>query len=297
MFDPAASSTYTPLSCTSAECRALDVAGCRSGGCIYQVSYGDGSHTTGDFASDTITFGSSPAVRTTLGCGHDNEGLFVAAAGLLGLGGGPLSFPSQTKSPTFSYCLVDRDSPSSSTLDFGTAAAAAGVTASLLHNPKVDTYHYVDLTGLSVGGHPLPISSSSLAMDPSTGRGGVIVDSGTAVTRLPAAVYNSLRDAFAASAGHLRTAGGFSLFDTCYDLSGMGRTVQVPAVALLFGRGRRLDLPAKNFMTAVDSSGTYCLAFAPSSAPVSIIGNIQQQGLRVGFDLANSVVTFAPNSC
>uniref|UniRef100_J3MAB0 Xylanase inhibitor N-terminal domain-containing protein n=1 Tax=Oryza brachyantha TaxID=4533 RepID=J3MAB0_ORYBR len=32
--------------------------------------------------------------RVAIGCGHDNEGLFIAAGGLLGVGRGKLSFPS-----------------------------------------------------------------------------------------------------------------------------------------------------------------------------------------------------------
>jgi hypothetical protein len=57
-------------------------------------------------------------VSAVIGCGHNNEGLFIGAAGLLGLGGGSLSFPSQIITTSFSYCLVDRDSESASTLEF-----------------------------------------------------------------------------------------------------------------------------------------------------------------------------------
>ncbi|OAY84008.1 Protein ASPARTIC PROTEASE IN GUARD CELL 1 [Ananas comosus] len=81
-------------------------------------------YTVGDFATETLTLGSSEPVRdVAFGCGHDNEGLFVGAAGLLALGGGALSFPSQISAKSFSYCLVDRDSPSASTLVLSAAAA------------------------------------------------------------------------------------------------------------------------------------------------------------------------------
>lgn len=72
------------------------------------MEYGDGSRTSGNFATDTVSFGSSGSVpNMAIGCGHDNEGLFVASDGLLGLGGGPLSLPSQIKATSFSYCLVN----------------------------------------------------------------------------------------------------------------------------------------------------------------------------------------------
>lgn len=297
VFDPTASSTYGPLSCGSTQCGQLDVSACRNGSCLYQVSYGDGSYTVGDFATETISLGTASVPAVAFGCGHDNEGLFVAAAGLLGLGGGALSFPSQVSSSSFSYCLVDRDSTSSSTLEFGTGAGAdpSAVPAPLLRNRKMDTFYYVGLTGISVGGEMLSIPPSSFAVGAS-GDGGVIVDSGTAVTRLQSNAYASLRDAFTKGTAGLPSAPGVALFDTCYDLSGRD-TVEVPAVSFHFPGGKALRLPAKNYLIPVDSDGTFCLAFASTSQPLSIIGNVQQQGTRVAFDLTNSLVSFAPHRC
>uniref|UniRef100_A0A0D3EJE7 Peptidase A1 domain-containing protein n=1 Tax=Oryza barthii TaxID=65489 RepID=A0A0D3EJE7_9ORYZ len=259
------------------------------------VAYGDGSYTVGDFATETLTLGdSAPVSSVAIGCGHDNEGLFVGAAGLLALGGGPLSFPSQISATTFSYCLVDRDSPSSSTLQFGDAADAE-VTAPLIRSPRTSTFYYVGLSGLSVGGQILSIPPSAFAMD-STGAGGVIVDSGTAVTRLQSSAYAALRDAFVRGTQSLPRTSGVSLFDTCYDLSDR-TSVEVPAVSLRFAGGGELRLPAKNYLIPVDGAGTYCLAFAPTNAAVSIIGNVQQQGTRVSFDTAKSTVGFTSNKC
>ncbi|XP_020571950.1 protein ASPARTIC PROTEASE IN GUARD CELL 1-like [Phalaenopsis equestris] len=297
VFDPAASSTYSPLSCDSQSCRSLDVSACRNSSCLYQVSYGDGSFTVGEFATDSLTFGSSsPVPSIALGCGHDNEGLFVGASGILGLGGGALSFPSQIQSPSFSYCLVNRDSSSSSTLDFGSKSSdPTTVTAPLLRNSKVDTFYYVGLSGLSVGGEVLSIPASAFAMDES-GTGGVIVDSGTAVTRLQRDAYSALREAFSKGMTDLPSAEGVALFDTCYDLSSR-TSVEVPTVAFRFDGGKELKLPATNYLIPVDSTGTFCLAFAPTSSPLSIIGNVQQQGTRVAFDLDNALVGFTPNKC
>ncbi|CAA6665418.1 unnamed protein product [Spirodela intermedia] len=265
-FDPAASSTYSPLSCGSSQCRQLDVSACRNGSCLYQVSYGDGSYTVGDFATDTITLGGASVPGIAFGCGHDNEGFSATS---------------------FSYCLVDRDSTSSSTLEFGSGAGGgdAAVSAPLLRNRKLDTFYYVGFTGISVGGRMLSIPPSSFSMGES-GEGGVIVDSGTAVTRLQSDAYASLRNAFTKGTAGLPPAMGVALFDTCYDLSGRD-TVEVPAVSFQF----------PNYLIPVDSFGTFCLAFAPTSSGLSIIGNVQQQGTRVGFDLANSLVSFSPHEC
>ncbi|KAM7468381.1 hypothetical protein LguiB_015943 [Lonicera macranthoides] len=296
IFEPASSSSYSPLTCSTPQCKSLDVSECRNDTCLYEVSYGDGSYTVGDFVTETISFGDSAVVNDiAIGCGHNNEGLFVGAAGLIGLGGGSLSFPSQINATSYSYCLVDRDSDSASTLEFNSVTPPDAVTAPLLRNKKVDTFYYLDLTGLSVAGELLSIPQSSFKLD-DNGEGGVIVDSGTAVTRLHTDAYNSLRDAFVKGTKDLPSANGVALFDTCYDLS-KRKSVQVPTVSFHFSNGRELALPAKNYLIPVDSAGTFCFAFAPTSSSLSIIGNVQQQGTRVSYDLANSLIGFSPKKC
>ncbi|PON59525.1 Aspartic peptidase [Parasponia andersonii] len=295
IFEPAASASYAPLTCETQQCRSLDLSECRNDTCLYEVSYGDGSYTVGDFVTETLTLGSASVNNVAIGCGHNNEGLFVGAAGLLGLGGGSLSFPSQLSAKSFSYCLVDRDSDSASTLEFDSPFPPNAVIAPLSRNPQLDTFYYLGLTGLSVGGEPLPIPKSFFEVD-ENGNGGVIIDSGTAVTRLQTDMYNELRDAFVRGTRHLQSTEGVALFDTCFDLSSKS-SVEVPTVSFNFPNGNALPLPAKNFLIPIDSNGTYCFAFAPTSSPLSIIGNVQQQGTRVGFDLVNSLVGFTPNNC
>ncbi|KAL0355228.1 UNVERIFIED_CONTAM: protein ASPARTIC PROTEASE IN GUARD CELL 1 [Sesamum radiatum] len=297
IFDASKSSTYKPLTCKTEQCASLDISACsRTGNCIYQVSYGDGSYTVGNFATETISFGASGSVpNVAIGCGHDNEGLFSGAAGLVGLGSGNLSLPSQIRASSFSYCLVNRDSSSSSTLDFNTARPADSVLAPLLKNPLIKTFRYVDLTGISVGGRAVPIPSSLFAIG-SDGKGGVIVDSGTSVSRLQTEVYRLVRDAFRSMTQNLPPASGLSLFDTCYNLSGMS-SVKVPTLSFQFSGGKTLSLPPTNYLIPVDDGGKFCFAFAGTSGPLSIMGNVQQQGTRVSFDLANNYIGFSPNKC
>ncbi|CAA7397473.1 unnamed protein product [Spirodela intermedia] len=321
IFDPARSRSYAAVPCGSPLCRGLDAAGCdtRRSSCLYQVSYGDGSVTAGDFSTETVTFsGGARVAGVPFGCGHDNTGLFVAAAGLLGLGRGRLSFPSQAGRRVgrrFSYCLVDRTSaaaalptrrPRSSTVIFGPAAvpSSTGVAFTpMVANPRLDTFYYVELVGISVGGARVPgVLAADLRLDPATGKGGVIVDSGTSVTRLARPAYTALRDAFRAGTAGLKPAASFSLFETCYDLSGMTE-VKVPKVVMHFrGAGGRaavadLALPAENYLIPVATNAVFCFAFAGTDSGISIIGNIQQQGFRVVFDGAGSRVGFAPGAC
>uniref|UniRef100_A0A0D6R379 Peptidase A1 domain-containing protein n=1 Tax=Araucaria cunninghamii TaxID=56994 RepID=A0A0D6R379_ARACU len=302
LFNPSTSSSYRKVMCGAPLCRRLDISGCRSNRyCQYQVSYGDGSFTVGDYSRETLTFRGSLLPNVALGCGHDNEGLFVGAAGLLGLGRGPLSLPSQAArrfGNKFSYCLVDREAQgTASSLIFGPAAAPRGaVFTPMVRNPKLDTFYYVELVGISVGGVRLTSIPASLFRLDESGNGGVIIDSGTSVTRLVQSAYVTMRDAFRAGTRKLKSAGEFSLFDTCYDLSGLS-TVKVPTVVFHFQNGADVSLPANNYLIPVDSSGIFCFAFAGNTGGLSIIGNIQQQGFRVVFDGQTNRVGFAAGSC
>ncbi|KAJ1376185.1 Xylanase inhibitor, N-terminal, partial [Sesbania bispinosa] len=62
--------------------------------------------------------------------------------------------------------------------------------------------------------------------------------------------------------------------------------VTVPTVSFDMSDGQSWRLPVLGYMIPVDDKATFCFAFAPSSFPLSIIGNVQQQGTRVTFDLA-----------
>lgn len=62
LFDPSKSKTYEPVSCYSTVCQTLGQTYCLSDAqpnCQYTVSYGDGSHSQGNLAFDTLTLGST----------------------------------------------------------------------------------------------------------------------------------------------------------------------------------------------------------------------------------------------
>ncbi|KAJ8759256.1 hypothetical protein K2173_006776 [Erythroxylum novogranatense] len=299
LFDPADSGSFTGVSCSSSVCDRLENAGCNDGRCRYEVSYGDGSYTKGTLALETLTFGRSVVKNVAIGCGHRNRGMFVGAAGLLGLGGGYMSFVGQLGGQTggaFSYCLVSRGTESSGSLEFGREAlpmSAAWIP--LIRNPRAPSFYYIGLSGLGVGGMQVAVSEEVFRLN-ELGNGGVVMDTGTAVTRLPTAAYEAFRDAFVAQTGTLPRASGVSIFDTCYNLNGF-LSVRVPTVSFYFSGGPILTLPARNFLIPVDDVGTFCFAFAPSSSGLSIVGNIQQEGIQISFDGSSGYVGFGPNVC
>ncbi|KAF5737956.1 protein ASPARTIC PROTEASE IN GUARD CELL 2-like [Tripterygium wilfordii] len=299
VFDPSESTSFAGVSCSSAVCDRVDNAGCHADRCRYEVSYGDGSYTKGTLALETLTFDRTVVHNVAIGCGHMNQGMFVGAAGLLGLGGGSMSLVGQLAGQTgdaFGYCLVTRGSGSSGSLELGRKAMPVGATwIPLIRNPQAPSLYYVGLSGLGVGGTRLPVSEDVFRLT-ELGYGGVVMDTGTAVTRLPTVAYVAFRDAFINETGDLPRVSGLSIFDTCYDLSGFV-SIQVPTVSFYFSSGPILTLPARNFLIPTDDSGTFCFAFAPSPSGLSIIGNIQQEGIQISFDGANGFVGFGPNVC
>ncbi|KAL8516505.1 hypothetical protein ACS0TY_014956 [Phlomoides rotata] len=299
VFDPADSASFSGVSCSSSVCGRVENSGCHAGRCKYEVSYGDGSFTKGTLAMETLTVGHTTVQNVAIGCGHMNRGMFVGAAGLLGLGGGSMSLVGQLGGQTggaFSYCLVSRGTGSYGSLEFGRSVLPVGAAwVPLLQNSRAPTYYYVGLSGLGVGGTRVPVSEDVFRLS-ELGNGGVVMDTGTAVTRLPTAAYVAFRDTFMAETANLPRAPGVSIFDTCYDLNGFV-TVRVPTVSFFLSGGPILTLPARNFLIPVDERGTFCFAFAPSPSDLSIIGNIQQEGIQISFDGSNGYVGFGPNVC
>lgn len=163
VFEPSSSSTYKILHCDAALCLTLNVMGCLTNKCLYEVQYGDDSFTKGELATDDVVMDGATGPGEVLisdipiGCGHDNEGTFGMAAGILGLGRGPLSFANHvygdgTLGAVFSYCLPDREGNTNrhSFLIFGDAAVPNNAPGDVkftpqLRNPRVATYYYIQV--------------------------------------------------------------------------------------------------------------------------------------------------------
>ncbi|XP_024391846.1 aspartyl protease family protein 2 isoform X2 [Physcomitrium patens] len=308
LFLPNTSTSFTKLACGSALCNGLPFPMCNQTTCVYWYSYGDGSLTTGDFVYDTITMdginGQKQQVPNfAFGCGHDNEGSFAGADGILGLGQGPLSFHSQLKSVyngKFSYCLVDWLAPPTQTspLLFGDAAVPILPDVKylpILANPKVPTYYYVKLNGISVGDNLLNISSTVFDID-SVGGAGTIFDSGTTVTQLAEAAYKEVLAAMNASTmAYSRKIDDISRLDLCLSGFPKDQLPTVPAMTFHF-EGGDMVLPPSNYFIYLESSQSYCFAMT-SSPDVNIIGSVQQQNFQVYYDTAGRKLGFVPKDC
>ncbi|XP_018442751.1 aspartyl protease family protein At5g10770 [Raphanus sativus] len=299
IFNSSSSSSYSNIPCSSQVCDSLTSQGyyknCSASSCIYGTVYGDSSFTSGFFAKEKFTLNSDVFDGLNFGCGEINQGLFYGAAGLLGLGRGTFSFPSQTAmnySCIFSYCL-----PSSSDytghLTFG---SSGGLSNSVKYTPisKVrDTasFYGLDIVGITVAGKELEIPLTVFSTP------GAIIDSGTVITRLPPKAYAALRTAFKENMSNYTSTMGRSILDTCYDFTGL-ETVEIPKVAFSFEGGTVVKVDSQGILYAFDVSQV-CLAFAGNGddGDVAIFGNVQQKTLQVVYDGAGGRVGFAPDGC
>ncbi|KAL6909876.1 hypothetical protein ACP4OV_001535 [Aristida adscensionis] len=294
LFDPKASSTYAAVSCSAAQCDELQAAtlnpsACsRSNVCIYQASYGDSSFSVGYLSKDTVSFGSGSFPNFYYGCGQDNEGLFGRSAGLIGLARNKLSLLYQlapSLGSSFSYCLPT--SASAGYLSIGSYSPGQYSYTPMASSSLDGSLYFVTLSGMSVAGSPLAVSSSEYGSLPT------IIDSGTVITRLPTSVYTALSKAVAATMGGAPRAPAFSILDTCFQ--GQASRLRAPSVDMAFAGGATLKLAMWNVLIDVDDSTT-CLAFAPTDS-TAIIGNTQQQTFSVVYDIAQSKIGFAPGGC
>lgn len=321
-YDPKESSSFRNIGCHDPRCHLVSSPDppqpCKAENqtCPYFYWYGDSSNTTGDFALETFTVNlTSPTGKSEFkrvenvmfGCGHWNRGLFHGASGLLGLGRGPLSFSSQLQSlygHSFSYCLVDRNSDTnvSSKLIFGE-------DKDLLNHPElnfttlvggkenpVDTFYYVQIKSIVVGGEVLNIPEGTWNMT-SDGVRGTIVDSGTTLSYFAEPAYQIIKDAFVKKVKGYAIVQDFPILDPCYNVSGVEK-IELPDFGILFADGAVWNFPVENYFIRLDPEEVVCLAIlgTPRSA-LSIIGNYQQQNFHVLYDTKKSRLGYAPMNC
>lgn len=126
---------------------------------------------------------------------------------------------------------------------------------------------------------------------------GTIIDTGTVITRLPAAAYSALRDVFRQAMTKYPLTQALSVLDTCYDLSSYV-TVKYPHIAFYFQGGLKLKLDATGIFYS-SSASQVCLAFAGNDAnnKFAVLGNVQQRTFEVVYDVAGGRVGFARGGC
>lgn len=185
---------------------------------------------------------------------------------------------------------------------------------SMLENPKHPYFYCVGLLGISVAKRTIPASKMLSRVD-DEGNGGMVVDSGTTFTMLPASLYNSVVAEFDRRVGRVHERAGEVEDKTglapCYYLE--KKTLEVPSVTMHFvGNNSSVVLPRKNYFYEFLDGGAGvrekrrvgCLMLMnggdeaeSGGGPAATLGNYQQQGFEVVYDLENQRVGFARRQC
>ncbi|KAA8540566.1 hypothetical protein F0562_024515 [Nyssa sinensis] len=306
LFNPSNSPSYQSVQCNSTTCQSLQFATGNSGvcgtdppTCNYVVSYGDGSYTRGELGREQLNLGTTPIDNFVFGCGRSNEGLFGGASGLMGLGRSDLSLISQTSTifgGVFSYCLPSTEAEATGSLILGGDSSVYKNSTPISYtrmaqNPQLSPFYFLNLTGISIGGVPLKA--------PSFGNGGILIDSGTVITRLAPSIYRVLKAEFLKQFSGYPTAPGFSILDTCFNLSGY-EEVNIPTTRMHFEGNSELNVDVSGMFYFVKTDASQvCLALASLTYEdeIGIIGNYQQRNIRVIYDTKNSKLGFAKETC
>ncbi|KAK3131902.1 hypothetical protein QOZ80_6AG0513180 [Eleusine coracana subsp. coracana] len=327
LLDPAASSSYAPLTCAAAACRALPFASCGGGenrtSCAYAYHYGDKSLTVGQLATDWFSFddkdNAARRVGVTFGCGHFNKGVFQASeTGIAGFGRGKLSLPSQLNVTTFSYCFASMFHSSSSSnsktsssfvtlgdapLDKHAHVVGEWRTTPLLTNPSQPSLYFLSLNGISVGSTRVQIPEPRLRSTTT------IIDSGASITTLPEDVYEAVKAAFVAQVG-LPLINGAGMEDGSSSLA-LDLCFALPVAAALFPwrrpprvpkltmhlDGADWEVPRAGYVFEDRAARVMCVVLDAAPGDQTVIGNFQQQDTHVVYDLRNNLLSFAPARC
>ncbi|KAJ4796245.1 Aspartic proteinase nepenthesin-1 [Rhynchospora pubera] len=300
LYDPKKSQTYSALPCNSNAC--LNAPNPEPNQCCsYRITYGS-STAQGTLLSDTFLLGDTNPVSVpemVFGCTTSSTATVSGAAaptGIIGLSRSEYSLIEQLGVDKFSYCLQP-DKDTIHPMFLGSAAILDGslVQSTPFVAPQETTNYYVNLMGISLGSEQLSIPQSLFQYNPSDGSGGVIIDSGTSITRLVPQALKIVSQAVQDKV-NLPTADGSKYnLQLCFSLPSGSEAPSMPDLTFHFD-GADLELNVDKYMTQTDD-GLFCLLILEPPFTQSIIGTIQTQNLHVLYDLSNNMLSFAPAEC
>ncbi|XP_022878600.1 probable aspartyl protease At4g16563 [Olea europaea var. sylvestris] len=333
--------------CAMAKCslEEIETGDCKLSPCPpFYYAYGDGSFIA-KLYEDTLSIPmSTPSFnlkKFTFGVAHSALGEPI---GVAGFGRGPLSLPAQLArdSPDignyFSYCLIShsfdtthvlrRPSPlilghrysgeekSKNELTMNDDNGVVYSYTPMLENPKHPYFYSVGLEAISVGKRKIQAPNSMKRVD-RKGNGGMVVDSGTTFTMLPAKFYDSVMrefdtrvGAFYKRASEVEDRTGLS---PCYYGDVKEKNFRnVPQLLLHLGGNSTVVMPRRNyFYEFLENDGKVkrrvgCMMLMnggavadedDSGGPAGLLGNYQQQGFEVVYDLEKKRIGFARRQC
>ncbi|KAH7662042.1 Aspartic peptidase A1 family protein [Dioscorea alata] len=320
-FDPKESFTFKYTMCENEHCKIfanrLSPACDDHQRCQFSIKYGDNSTVSCNMASDFFQLEGLYVNRKAFnhplyfGCAFSAIGVFHEGEdGMLGLGQGPFSIISQLNISKFSHCLQPPGTGETSYILFGDEARLDGQAAPLIRNKVFPSQYFVNFHSIIVVYNrseiKLNVPSDLLAMD-KNGRGGLMLDFGTTLTRIPKVAYHELCRVLLIQASLANITAKFhrgKLLRFCLDAS----LKDLKDISLIF----RLDsvdikLTGRQLFNRMIFPDTVtqelqeleCLTISVSSNNMreSIFGAYAQANNNIGYDLENWIVTFNNMQC
>ncbi|CAI9289958.1 unnamed protein product [Lactuca saligna] len=279
--------------------------------CIYKFKYGDGSATSGYYASDLIHLemisdesnpSSNASSKVIFGCSTSQSGELSeperAVNGIFGFGQQGLSVISQLASKgaapdAFSHCL-DGGGDGGGILVLGQI-----MNPKMVYSPLIPSQpHYnLHMTSISVNDKTLPIDPS--AFEISKHRKGTIIDSGTTLGYLTEEAYNPFVDAitkFVPQSVKAFDAKGYQCYLTNDSVSEI-----FPTVSFNFEGDASMNLKPDNYLleqNTVDGGLAWCIGFQKVKGQgLTILGDIVLKDKAIVYDLGAQRIGWVDHDC
>jgi hypothetical protein len=332
------SSTYHPISCDSKLCpKSIGCTGCFGPfkpGCSNNTCAANiinplvDAIFVGNTGNDVLFISHSKVSNLLSGCTESEvftgddvplKNLPKTSKGILGLARTKLSLPKQISSSSslnkFALCLPSSNKKGFGSLFIGGIPQQSSFfkfqltkiplvinpfsTAPIFTKGDASYEYFIDVKSIKVGGQVLNIKSSLLSID-NKGNGGTKISTMKSFTVLHSSIYNTLVRDFVkkASDKKIKKVASVTPFDTCFDLSTIGRTktgLDVPTIDLVLQGGVEWKIYGGNSVVLV-SKNVACLGFVdggkkPTTAVV--IGGHQLEDNLLEFDLVSSTLGFS----
>nr|XP_016515427.1 PREDICTED: aspartic proteinase-like protein 2 [Nicotiana tabacum] len=313
LYDLKASASGKTVSCDQDFCTDMfnaPYSDCRVGApCEYQVTYGDGSSTSGYFVKDFIHFDQvSGNLKTTamngsiaFGCSSSQSGELgsstQAVDGIIGFGQANSSLISQLAvsgkvKKVFAHCLDGSNGG-------GIFAIGQVVQPKVKSTPLVpnEPHYNVVMKGIEVNGKALDIPTT--IFDAGSNRG-TIIDSGTTLAYLPNKVYSALMSKLMVKQPDLPThlvEGSFH----CFYYSGKVDD-GFPVVTFQFADSLSLTVYPHDYLFQVNDN-EWCIGWQDSGMQtkdgkeITLLGDLVLSNKLVLYDLENQSIGWTEYNC
>ncbi|XP_021734363.1 aspartic proteinase-like protein 2 [Chenopodium quinoa] len=313
LYDPKTSSTANLVNCDDSQCTMIyqgTLSGCQPDMlCQYEVTYGDGSTTSGYFVEDDFHYDRvSGNMQTTsgngsivFGCGAKQSGQLITADealdGIMGFGQANSSVLSQLAASgkvqkMFSHCLDNKKGG-------GIFSIGRVIEPKMNHTPLIPNQaHYnVVMKSIEVDGEVVKLDTDTSGSDR-----GAIIDSGTTLAYLPDDVYDKIVNTILAKQPQLQLHTVEDQFK-CFQYSGKIDD-GFPNVIFRFANSLTLTVhPHEYFFPLTEGENKWCVGWMNSGLQsrdgkdVTILGDIVLSGKVVFYDLVNQTIGWTEYNC